>query len=120
MASALIVKNRLIFSTYVPSAVTTASCAPVIGKTKLYKMCMPYGDVCDVSANRITDNVVTGIGGEPQLLVIKDPTDPSGYRKVLVTGTNTDGGSMLGGTGADVPTLKSNRHWREKTRNPSL
>lgn len=117
MASALIFNSRLIFSTYVPTVVSSTACAsPVIGRSKIYNMCMPYGDVCDAGVTtRTVDNVTMGIAGEPQLLIIE--TTPGVYTKILVTGTNVV--SPAGPPGAIVPTLKSLRHWREKSRNPA-
>lgn len=80
MASGLIINNELIFTTYVPSMVAGDSCSPVIGRTKLYRQCMPYGgvgDTCDWEGARVQDNVMAGIGGEPQYL-FQNTTSASG------------------------------------------
>jgi hypothetical protein len=114
--------SRLLFTTYVPSAISVANCAPVIGKTKLYSMCMPYGDVCDAGANRITDNVAVGIGGEPQLVITKSSSSSTGYRKSMIVGTSIVGGGGGGGGGGtpySPPAPVQEGKWREKTRNPA-
>ena len=55
---------------------------------------------------------------DPQLLIIPDPTSPTGYRKSLLVGT-TVYGPGIGGSVAPAPVLRSEGSWREKTRNPS-
>ncbi|HEX5276584.1 MAG TPA: PilC/PilY family type IV pilus protein [Fluviicoccus sp.] len=91
MASGLIINNELIFTTYVPTMVAGDSCTPVIGRTKLYRQCMPYGgvgDTCAWEGDRVQDNVMMGIGGEPQYL-FQSSTSASGT-------TTIQGGLVVG------------------------
>lgn len=120
LSSAVLNSSRLIFSTYVPDLSSSTTCVPVVGRTKLYSMCMPYGDICDSGVtSRVTNNVMVGLGGEPQVLYLEQ-SDGS-VQKNVITGTNNDGGSLLSGTPNPVPSIiPSNKHnWREKTRNPA-
>ena len=123
LASGLIFQNRLTFSSYVPSSGAGASgCTPVAGKSKLYSMCMPYGDTCGaagVTDRVINPNVMSGISGKSQITIIPNATG-SGFKKVLLTGTDTDN-QLLNPTGEPTvaPVLKPIQHWHEKTRNPA-
>lgn len=113
LAPALTFKNKLLFSTYTP-LISGGKCSPVIGKTKLYTFCMPYGKLCTTNTSYIKDNVMVGLGGEPQLMIIKDPTNPDGYKVVLITGTAVDNQIF---SDVDVtPKIQPLQKWREKTK----
>lgn len=113
LAPALIFKNKLLFSTYTP-LVSGGKCSPVIGKTKLYTFCMPYGKLCSATTSYVKDNVMVGLGGEPQLMIIKDPSNPDGYKVVLITGTSVDNQIF---SDVDVSLkLQPLQKWREKTK----
>ncbi|HEX5359716.1 MAG TPA: PilC/PilY family type IV pilus protein, partial [Fluviicoccus sp.] len=113
MASGLIINNELIFTTYVPTMVAGDSCSPVIGRTKLYRQCMPYGgigDTCSWEGDRVQDNVMMGIGGEPQYL-FQSTTSASGT-------TTIEGGLVVGssviGDGEYERKVKRLHRFREK------
>ena len=115
LAPALIFKNKLLFSTYTP-LVSGGKCSPVIGKTKLYTFCMPYGKLCSATTSYIKDNVMVGLGGEPQLMIIKDPDPlkPDGYKVVLITGTAVDDQIF---SDVDVSLkIQPLQKWREKAK----
>ena len=115
LATASIYSKRLSFTTYFPS-LGTSNCSPVVGRSRLYGMCMPYGDVCDsgVTSRLINDNVMSGISGGSQLLVLPNSSG-GGYSRRLVTGTDVM--VPLGASGTIVPTMQPVQRWREKTRN---
>ena len=125
LASGLVFQNRLIFSTYVPSAGTTgaSTCTPVTGKSKLYSMCMPYGDTCGaagVTDRVVNPNVMSGISGRSQVMILPDPNGGDGFKKGLLTGTDSDGQLLNNPSDPTiVPTLLQLQRWHEKTRNPS-
>ncbi|RZU47482.1 PilC-like protein with beta-propeller domain [Fluviicoccus keumensis] len=117
MAPGLIFSNQLVFTTYVPTVVNgTNSCTPVIGRTKLYRQCMPYGgigDTCSWEGDRVQDNVMMGISGEPQY-VFQATTSASGA-------TELKGGLVLGAA-PPIPLgdyriyFKSMHRFREKKK----
>ena len=112
LAAALTFKGKLLFSTYTP-VVNGSQCSPVIGKTKLYTFCMPYGKLCSSTTSYVKDNVMVGLGGEPQLLIVRDPITGE-YKVVVITGTSVDDEIF-----SDVdssPKIKPLQKWREKTK----
>ena len=121
LASGFIFKEKLVFSSYSPTASSTTNCTPVKGKTNLYTMCMPYGKMCWAAGSEPTgfnnykkSNVMAGLGGEPQLILTKNPSTGANELNVLV-GTSVDKGIFAGitaGSAQLVPTKK----WREKTK----
>jgi len=123
LASGMIFQKRLTFSTYVPSTGTN-NCQPVVGKSKLYAMCMPYGGTCGATSS-VTDrvinpNVMSGISGESQVIIVEScpPGSPAcTYEQRLLTGTNVS--PPPGGSVSQVPVLTPSQRWREKTRNPA-
>lgn len=113
MAQGLIINNELIFTTYVPSMVAGDSCSPVIGRTKLYRQCMPYGgigDTCNWEGDRVQDNVMIGIGGEPQYL-FQNTTSASGT--TIIEGGLVVGSSVIG-DGEYERKMKRLHRFREK------
>ncbi|WP_297923916.1 PilC/PilY family type IV pilus protein, partial [uncultured Agitococcus sp.] len=121
LASGFIFKEKLVFSSYSPTASSTTNCTPVKGKTNLYTMCMPYGKMCWAAGSEPTgfnnykkSNIMAGLGGEPQLILTKNPSTGANELNVLV-GTSVDKGIFAGitaGSAQLVPTKK----WREKTK----
>lgn len=118
LAKGNIFKSKLTFVTYLPQ-LGVNNCSPVVGRSREYSMCMPYGNVCTVgqSSRLINDNVMSGISGHPQNLVLEVPRSDGGvdYRDATITGT---GGRWSGETTINHR-LESTRKWREKTRNPA-
>lgn len=118
LSSPGIYNKRVSFATYEP-VLGNSNCSPVVGKSKLYGMCMPYGDICDAGqTSRLrNNNVMAGISGDPQILIVKDPSG-NGYKELQVTGT--DVGSPPGARSSNlVPKFTPAQRWREKTRNPA-
>lgn len=80
LANALILFGEVFFTSYVPDLTAGSSCAPVIGRSKLWRMGVTKGEVFGDYNNdgriddldRYTDNVVQGLGGAPQLIVGED------------------------------------------------
>lgn len=80
MANALILFGEVFFTSYVPDLTAGSSCAPVIGRSKLWRMGVAKAEVLADYNNdgvvndedRYTDNVVQGLGGAPQLIVGED------------------------------------------------
>jgi len=114
MASGLIFNNELIFTTYVPTMVGGNECSPVIGRTKLYRQCMPYGgvgDTCSWEGDRVQDNVMMGIGGEPQYVF--QGKDPAAEGEDTLTGGVLVGSTVIS-DGDYKPRLKRLHRFREK------
>jgi len=114
LSSGIIFLNKLLFTTYLPLASQTG-CAVVVGYTNLYQMCMPYGNKCDVDTPRKVENIMMGMGGEPQLVyqssdVLNADGVPTGDLGVLI-------GTKLPKEEAGLKKqLQNLRRWREKTR----
>lgn len=114
LATSLIFKKKLVFTTYVPDTSANAKCAPVVGKTKMYTFCMPYGKLCTTTSSYAKDNVMIGLAGEPQLMIIADPDNPGKYKTVVITGTGVDKDVF---SDVDVsPKIQPLNKWREKTK----
>ncbi len=119
LASGFIFNSRLVFSTYSPVQSVTSNCSPVKGQTNLYTVCMPYGKLC---ATTKTDpsftgykksNTMAGLGGEPQLMLIKKDDGTLGY--TVLTGTTLDKG-IFSDLNPNSAKLVPSKKWREKTR----
>jgi type IV pilus assembly protein PilY1 len=114
MAQGLILFNQLYFTTYVPSVVGGSLCSPVIGRTKLYRQCMPFGDVgetCEWEGDRAMDNVMMGIGGEPQYIF--QEKNPGSDDDDTLTGGVLVGSTVLS-DGDYKPRMKRQHRFREK------
>ena len=121
LASGFIFKEKLVFSSYSPTVSSTTNCTPVKGKTNLYTMCMPYGKMCWAAGSEPTgfnnykkSNIMAGLGGEPQLILTKNPSTGANELNVLV-GTSVDKG-IFAGTTAGGAQLVPTKKWREKTK----
>lgn len=121
LAKGNIFQSKLTFVTYLPQLGAT-NCSPVVGRSRQYVMCMPYGNVCTTgqTSRLVNDNVMSGISGQPQDLVLEIPgTGPDGsgdtYRDVQCTGTSC----AWSNSSTINHRLESTRKWREKTRNPT-
>ena len=118
LASGFIFSSRLVFSTYSPVQSVTSNCSPVKGQTNLYTVCMPYGKLC---ATTKTDpsftgykksNTMAGLGGEPQLMLIKKDDGTLGY--TVLTGTTLDAG-IFSDLDPNSAKLVPSKKWREKS-----
>lgn len=111
ITSGVFFRNTLIFSSYVPSVEGGNKCSPVIGRSKVYSICVMGGGLCGNSeaAIKVKDNAVLGLGGDPQLIVLPDPNDPTKSNIGIITGTDVEqfGEGMAAG-------LRRTR-WMEKT-----
>ena len=117
LSSPLIYKERVSVVTYEP-ILGASNCSPVVGNSKLYGMCMPYGNICDASqTSRLRDNnVMAGISGDPQIMVLDQGNGTFKEVENAGTGIYSPLGAPPGGL---VPTFKPAQRWREKTRNPA-
>ena len=120
LSSGIIFLKKLLFTTYLPLASQTG-CAVVVGYTNLYQMCMPYGNKCDADTPRKEENIMIGLGGEPQLVYQSSNTadpdadttcaePPCDKLKVLISTKLDDEKDGL------KKQLQNLRRWREKTR----
>lgn len=121
LASPVIFDGKVYFTSYVPTVVDPNPCAPIYGRTKLWQVTAQSagltdtnGDgVIDSSDSPVTDNVVQGVGGEAQLIVLPpDPDQPGGgCGPIVLVGTDAkcSGVTTSGG-------LKRLR-WYNKTKN---
>lgn len=118
LSPGIIFLKKLLFTTYLPLASQTG-CAVVVGYTNLYQMCMPYGNKCDADTPRRSENIMTGLGGEPQLVYQSSnvaDTDascaepPCDKLKVLISTKLSEEEAGL------KKQLQNLRRWREKTR----
>lgn len=122
LAKASIYKTDVDFVTYLPVRGNT-NCSPVVGRSRAYSMCLPYGAICDANqgtSRLVNDNVMSGMSGAPQRLILRtdDSTDPTAeptFEERTIVGTNVtdDGSSTM------TPQIWPTKRWREKTRNPS-
>lgn len=87
ITSAVFFQNTLIFSSYVPSVEGGDSCAPVIGRSKLYRVAIANGLPTGMI---VKDNSVQGLGGDPQLIVLPNSTDSTKSDIGIVTGTDVE------------------------------
>lgn len=122
LASPIIFNGKVFFTTYVPTVVNPNPCAPIYGRTKLYEVGVTNATLTDTnndgvvntSDSPVTDNVVMGLGGEAQLIVLP-PTilGPGGTScgPIVLVGTKAtcSGDATSGG-------LKRLR-WYNKTKN---
>ena len=119
LSSGIIFLKKLLFTTYLPLASQTG-CAVVVGYTNLYQMCMPYGNKCDADTPRKEENIMIGLGGEPQLVYQSSNTadldadttcaePPCDKLKVLISTKLDDEKDGL------KKQLQNLRRWREKT-----
>lgn len=110
LSSGIIFQKRLLFTTYVPRVVGGDVCNPVVGRSKLYQMCMPFGSLCSDQTDRVTDNVVLGIGSSPQLVF---NLSNAGTGKIgILTGTHPP----IPGFSNTSPKLENMGRWRTKSR----
>lgn len=105
--SGLIFQNTLVFASYVPSVVGGDVCAPVVGRSKLYRVSLVGGVPTGVT---VKDAAVFGMGGDPQLVVLPDTLKPGTSDIGIVTGTDVEtfGSGMSAG-------LRRTR-WMEKVK----
>lgn len=83
LASPLIFSNEVYFTSYVPTAAVDA-CSPVAGASRLYRMSASDAAVVTDANNtggldatdRASENVVLGIGGDPQLIISNQTPPP--------------------------------------------
>lgn len=119
IGSPLVFNDRLIFGTYVPVLQGASNCSPVTGQSNQYMFCLPYGKLCagsSTSSPYVKQNIMSGISGDPQVVIIPNPnpTSTSQYLPVLLQGTSADSSSLQSPIGQ--PVLRSNQQWREKVK----
>ena len=118
LASGFIFSSRLVFSTYSPVQSVTSNCSPVKGQTNLYTVCMPYGKLCETTKADTSftgykkSNTMAGLGGEPQLMLIKKDDGTIGY--TVLTGTTLDAG-IFSDLDPNSAKLVPSKKWREKS-----
>jgi len=83
----------------------------VIGRSKLYSICVLGGALCGNSETAITvkDNAVLGLGGDPQMIFLPDPNDPTKSNVGIITGTDVEK------FGEGVAAGLRRTRWMEKT-----
>lgn len=113
LAKPLIFNDKLVFTTYVPTLQGASNCSPVTGQTNQYVFCLPYGKLCSTtSSGYVKQNIMSGIGGDPQVLITKDGNT---YKPILLTGTKSDK-DVFNDTTVGSGYLQSAKKWREKVK----
>lgn len=107
ITSALFFQNTLVFSSYVPSYEGGDVCAPVIGRSKLYKVSIGNGLPTGFT---VKDYSVLGLGADPQLITLVNQLDPNKSDVGIVTGTDVE----IFGTGISAGLRRT--RWLEKTK----
>lgn len=107
ITSALFFQNTLVFSSYVPSYEGGDVCAPVIGRSKLYRVSIGNGLPLGFT---VKDYSVLGLGADPQLITLPSSTDPNKSDVGIVTGTDVE----VFGTGISAGLRRT--RWLEKTK----
>lgn len=110
LASPIILFGEVFFSTYIPKVTGASACSPVIGASNLWRMSVTdgsaltdtNGDGSVTKEDRISADIVMGLGGAPQLIVLEDG------KNAILAGTGADRNKDLGGAG-----LRRTR-WYEK------
>lgn len=118
LSSSSTYNNRISFTTYEP-VLGNSNCSPVVGNSKLYGMCMPYGNICDAgqTSRVLNDNVMSGISGGSQFLISE--TTGAGGGDPERTMSQLVGGRVINSPLNLVPRLSPLNRWHEKTRNPA-
>lgn len=116
LATGLVFNSKLVFTSYSPTFAGASNCSPVAGKTNQYVFCMPYGKLCSTTSDYMKPNVMLGLGGAPQLLVIPDPANPGKFKVTLLTGTSLDP-TIFADAGDGSASLEPTKKWREKLGN---
>lgn len=116
MASGLIFDSKLVFTSYSPTFSGVSNCSPVAGQTNQYVFCMPYGKLCSTTSDYVTQNIMSGVAGSPQLLVVPDDANPGKYKVTLLTGTSLND-DIFSDAGDGAASLEPTKKWREKLGN---
>lgn len=106
--SGVIFQNTLLFASYVPSIEGGDSCSPVIGKSKLFRISLTPGAA--PTGVLVKDNALSGMGGDPQLVVLTNPIDGTKSDIGIVTGTDVE----TFGEGVSAGLRRT--RWLEKTK----
>lgn len=109
LASPIILFGEVFFSSYIPKVTGDSACSPVIGASNLWRMNVANAAVSDTNGDgvinnndRVTMDIVKGLGGAPQLIVLE------GGKNAILAGTGADRNKDLSGAG-----LRRTR-WYEK------
>jgi len=109
-------QTRLEFLTYLP-VTGNSNCSPVVGRSRAYSMCLPNGSICVAgqTSRLVDDNVMSGISGSPQTLIIRSSSGDGTLTSILNRGSDFS----LGSDQRIIPKIWPTKRWREKTRNPA-
>lgn len=116
LATGLVFNSKLVFTSYSPTFAGASNCSPVAGKTNQYVFCMPYGKLCSTTSSYVKPNIMLGLGGAPQLMVIPDTANPGKFKVTLLTGTSLDP-DIFSDAGDGSASLEPSKKWREKLGN---
>lgn len=107
ITSAVIFRNKLVFSSYLPTQENTNDCSPVIGSSNLYNITLDGGAPTVIT---VKERVVYGLGADPQIIILPNKDDPTKSDAGIVTGTDVE----LEGEGISAGLQRT--RWFEKTK----
>lgn len=107
ITSGVFLRGQLVFSSYNPEQTAGSDCAPVIGRSFLYRATIengfPKGAV-------VRTESVYGLGADPQIVILQNETDASKSDIGIVTGTDV----TLEASGVSAGLQRT--RWYEKTK----
>lgn len=108
ITSAVIFRNKLVFSTFLPTLENTDVCSPVRGSSNLYLIDLTEGGTPE--AITLKEHIVRGLGADPQVIILPSQSDPTKSDAGIVTGTDV----TLEGEGISAGLQRT--RWYEKTK----
>lgn len=85
ITSAVFLRNQLVWSSYSPEQTAGSDCAPVIGRSFLYRAAIAAGFP---SGKVVRTDSVYGLGADPQIVILQSQSDPTKSDIGIVTGTD--------------------------------
>lgn len=107
ITSAVFIRNQLVWSSYSPEQTEGSDCAPVIGRSFLYRAAINAGFP---SGKIVRTESVYGLGADPQIVILQSATDATKSDIGIVTGTDV----TLEATGISAGLQRT--RWYEKKK----
>lgn len=107
ITSAVFLRNQLVWSSYSPDQTAGSDCAPVIGRSFLYRADISAGFP---SGKILKTDSVYGLGADPQVIILENQSDATKSDIGIVTGTDVE----LEATGISAGLQRT--RWYEKKK----